>query len=105
VSARRSVKHTRTSRKRGRTDWKRVDRLTDAQIRKATDSDKDAAPILDKEWFRTAKVVMPERKVPLSMRLDREVLDWFRAQGLRYQSRMNAVLKAYVRAHGKKAAG
>jgi uncharacterized protein (DUF4415 family) len=34
----------------------------------------------------------------VSIRLDRDVLDWFRARGPRYQSRINAVLRAYVRA-------
>jgi uncharacterized protein (DUF4415 family) len=52
------------------------------------------APLLDEEWFKSAKLVLPERKVPISMRVDREVLEWFRAQGSRYLSRMNAVLKA-----------
>jgi len=41
---------------------------------------------------------MPEAKVPVSIRVDRAVLDWFKAQGPRYQSRINAVLKAYVAA-------
>ena len=55
----------------------------------------DAAPILDEEWFRTATLVMPERKIPVSIRVDREIVEWFKAQGPRYQSRMNAVLKAF----------
>ena len=39
--------------------------------------------------------------MPISLRMDREVVEWFKAQGRRYQSRMNAVLKAYVQAHRK----
>ncbi len=105
MSAKRIVRRTRTSRRRGKTDWERVKTLTDAEIEGAVRSDPDAAPILDEEWFKTARVVLPERKMPLSMRVDREVLDWFKAQGPRYQSRMNAVLKAYVRARAKQAAG
>jgi uncharacterized protein (DUF4415 family) len=101
VSARRIVKRIRISRRRGRTDWKRVDALSDAEIEKAVRSDRDAAPILDERWFETAKVVMPERKVPVSMRVDREVLNWFKAQGRPYQSRMNAVLRAFMQAHRK----
>ena len=44
---------------------------------------------------------MPQRKVPISLRIDREVVDWFKAHGKRYQSRMNAVLNAYMQAHRK----
>jgi uncharacterized protein (DUF4415 family) len=57
--------------------------------------------MLDKEWFRNAKVVLPEPKVPISLRMDREVVEWFNARSRRYQSRINAVLKAYVEAHRK----
>jgi uncharacterized protein (DUF4415 family) len=79
----------------------RVGAISDHGIENAAKADPDAAPILDKEWFRTAKLVLPERKVPISLRMDREVVEWFKAHGRRYQSRMNAVLKAYVQAHRK----
>jgi uncharacterized protein (DUF4415 family) len=49
----------------------------------------------------TAKLALPERKVPISLRMDREVVEWFKASGRGYQSRMNALLKAYVRAQEK----
>lgn len=75
--------------------------MSDREIENAAKADSDAAPILDKEWFRTAKLVLPERKVPISLRMDREVVEWFKAHGRRYQSRMNAVLRAYVQAHRK----
>ena len=105
MSARRIVKLTLKSAGRGKTDWERVRSLTDKEIEESIRSDPDVAPLLDEEWFKSAKLVLPERKVPISMRVDREVLEWFRGQGSRYQSRMNAVLKAYVRAHSKRAAG
>jgi uncharacterized protein (DUF4415 family) len=101
VSAKRIVRRTLKSRHRGKTDWGRVDAMTDRAIENAVKSDPDAAPILDKEWFRSAKLILPERKVPISLRMDREVVEWFKAHGRRYQSRMNAVLKAYVQAHRK----
>jgi uncharacterized protein (DUF4415 family) len=99
MSAKNIVTRTLSRRRRGQTDWARVDALTDRQIRRAARSDPDAAPILDKKWFVKAKLVMPERKVPISLRVDREVVNWFKSHGARYQSRMNAVLKAYVEAH------
>jgi uncharacterized protein (DUF4415 family) len=46
-------------------------------------------------------LVLPVPKVPVSMRLDRDALDWFKGQGLRYQSRINAVLRAFMEAHRK----
>jgi uncharacterized protein (DUF4415 family) len=75
--------------------------MTDREIENAAESDPDAAPILDREWFQTAKLIVPERKVPISLRVDLEVVEWFRARGRGYQSLMNAVLKAYVEAHRK----
>ena len=101
MSAKRIVKRTVKNRHRGKTDWARVESMSDREIENAVKSDPDAPPILDKEWFRRAKLVLPERKVPISLRIDREVVEWFKAHGTRYQSRINAVLKAYVHAHRK----
>jgi uncharacterized protein (DUF4415 family) len=84
-----------------RTDWVAVDALTDQEIEAAVQDDPDAAPILGEEFWREAEVVMPEAKTPVSIRLDRDVLDWFKAQGGRYQTRINAVLRSYVEAHKK----
>jgi hypothetical protein len=44
-------------------------------------------------------LVHPSRKVPVSLRIDEDVLAWFKDQGARYQTRMNAVLRAYVDRH------
>lgn len=100
MSERRIVRRSHRIR-RGNTDWARVDALTDEDIAKAVAEDPDAAPLLDREWFKKARIVLPEPKVPVSIRLDREVLDWFKAQGPRYQSRINAVLRAFVDARRK----
>jgi uncharacterized protein (DUF4415 family) len=78
VNAKRIVRRT-PSRRRGKTDWARVDAMSDPEIGKAVRADPDAAPILDKNWFTQAVVVMPERKVPISLRMDREVVEWFKA--------------------------
>ncbi len=83
----------------GKTDFKRLARSTDRDIEEAIKTDPDTAPLLDEEWFRKAKIVWPERRVPVSLRIDREVLDWFKKQGRGYQSRMRAVLRAYFEAH------
>jgi uncharacterized protein (DUF4415 family) len=94
-----TVKRTLASKRRGRTDWARVDALTDEEIEAAVAADPDAAPNLDTEWFRGATLVIPGRKKAVSLRIDSDVLEWYKAQGGRYQSRMNAVLRAYRDAH------
>jgi len=93
---------TRNIRK-GKTDWKRLDGTHDADIRKAVKSDPDAAPTASREWFRRAKLMEPQPKMPVSMRLDLDVVKWFRARGRGYQTRINAVLRAYVEGHTKQA--
>ncbi|HEX5327544.1 MAG TPA: BrnA antitoxin family protein [Acetobacteraceae bacterium] len=84
----------------GATDWNRIDRMTDAEIAASVATDPDAAPILDTEWFRTAALVMPEPKQAVSLRIDTDVLRWYKDQGPGYQSRMNAILREYAKAHG-----
>ena len=95
---RRIVKYNPRKHK-GRTDWKRVRSLTDEDIERAVASDPDAAPIMGEAWWREARIVLPLPKVPVSLRLDQDLLDWFKGQGPRYQSRINAVLRAFMEAH------
>lgn len=79
-----------------RTDWDRLREMTDADIERAVRDDPDAA-LLDEEWFRAARVVQPSgEKEQISIRLDKEVLKHFRAEGEGYQTRINDVLRAYV---------
>jgi uncharacterized protein (DUF4415 family) len=96
------MKRSRKSRRRtGKANWARLSTISDREIETAVKADPDAAPILDRAWFRSTRLVLPEPKVPISIRMDREVVEWFKARGKRYQSRINAVLKAYVQAHRK----
>ncbi|MGH7263609.1 MAG: BrnA antitoxin family protein [Candidatus Rokuibacteriota bacterium] len=46
---------------------------------------------------------LPPRKIPVSIRLDEDVISWFRERGGRYQTRMNAVLRAYMDSHASSA--
>jgi uncharacterized protein (DUF4415 family) len=46
-------------------------------------------------------LVEPVRKQAVSLRIDEDVLDWFRQSGPRYQSRMNAVLRSYMNARSR----
>ena len=62
----------------------------------------DTSDILElgEAFWKNARVVMPGRgKRQLTVRLDGDVLDWFKAQGKGYQTRMNAVLRSYYEAH------
>lgn len=85
-------------RRRGETDWERVDALTDAEIEAAVAEDADAAPLLGDDFWAHADLVTPAGpKERITLRLDQEVLDYFRGAGRGYQTRINAVLRAFVR--------
>ena len=65
---------------------------------KDKDIDFSDIPELGEAFFRNARLVLPPKsgKAPVTLRLDRDVLNWFKAQGKGHLTRMNAVLKAYV---------
>jgi uncharacterized protein (DUF4415 family) len=50
------------------------------------------------EWA-TTELPMPRRKAHASLRLDADMLDWFKAQGRGYQTRINAILRSYFQQH------
>ena len=58
-------------------------------------------PSLDEEFLRNARLIMPHErtKTPVTMRVDADVLEWFKGQGKGHLTRMNAVLRAYVLSH------
>ena len=87
------------ARLKGKTDWDRLSKMTDDEIEKAVAEDPDAAPILDDKFWKNARLVWPEKKIPMTVRLDRDVLIWFRSYGKGYQTRINAVLRSYMQAH------
>ncbi len=75
-----------------------------ALLEKIKDSDIDCTdiPELTPEFFRTAQLKFSSPKKSLSIRLDSDLVDFFKKQGSGYQTRMNAVLRCYmVAAHGK----
>lgn len=55
-------------------------------------------PELDDTFWANARVVEPRGKTAISIRVDQDILDWFKSQGRGYQSRINAVLRAYYEA-------
>jgi uncharacterized protein (DUF4415 family) len=76
----------------------RMDRITEEDIARGIALDPDAAEMTDEEWAR-AVWVEPVLKQQISVRIDGDVLDWFRATGKNYQTRMNNVLRTYMTHH------
>jgi uncharacterized protein (DUF4415 family) len=58
-------------------------------------------PRIDPAIFKKMVVRMPKPKELVSIRIDPDVLSWFRQQGRRYQTRINAVLRSYVESHSQ----
>ncbi len=56
-------------------------------------------PATTKEFWEDAKIFMPQHKVHISLRLDENIINYFREEGKGYQSRINAILKAYINTH------
>jgi len=83
------------------TDWEAFDRLTDDDVVRAAEADSDARPLDDESWA-DAKLVMPKTKIPVSLRVDDDVVYWFKSFGPGYQTKMNAVLRAYMDAFRKR---
>jgi uncharacterized protein (DUF4415 family) len=84
---------------KGETDWARLFALTDAEVTAVADADTDARPMTDDEWAIAAISLPP--KVSIGMRLDADVLAWFKSQGTGYQTRIDAVLQRYIEARRK----
>jgi uncharacterized protein (DUF4415 family) len=63
-----------------------------------TQPDAPEAKSLGAEFWKSARVAMPAGKTSVHLRLDSDVVEWFRAHGKGHLTRMNAVLRAYVEA-------
>jgi uncharacterized protein (DUF4415 family) len=95
VSAKRTAKSSRPSAapRQGRANLAALRRVTDRDIaRTAPDELRDLPP----DFWDEAVPVLPAAKIPISLRVDADVLAFFRDTGPRYQSRMNAVLRSYM---------
>lgn len=79
----------------GRTNLARLDSITDEEIEAQMRDDPDWKDFIDIDWSN-ATIVYPMPKNPVSIRLDADVLDFFKATGKGYQTRINAVLRHYM---------
>ena len=82
-------------RRKGKTDWARVDALTDEEVEASIANDPDWAEFKDIDWS-DAVLVIPAKKKAISIRVDEDVLDFFKSEGDGYQRRINAVLRSYM---------
>jgi uncharacterized protein (DUF4415 family) len=64
-----------------------------------TRPDAPEAESLGEDFWRSARVVLPPGKTSVHLRVDSDVVEWFKAHGKGHLTRMNAVLRAYVEAH------
>jgi uncharacterized protein (DUF4415 family) len=78
---------------RGRADLARLREMSDSEIDATSPAELSDLP---DDFWDDAEVVLPPPKEAISMRVDGDVLEWFRSQGPRYQTRMNAVLRSYM---------
>lgn len=83
-----------TGKLKGQTDWARVGAKTDEEIERDIADDPDSDPG-EVDWSK-AGLVVPSAKTPISIRLDEDVLGFFKSNGPGYQKRINAVLRAYM---------
>lgn len=86
---------SRDSPRRGKTDWAAFDAITDEQIEEAIKNDPDWQEFKDLDWDEAVLVIPPKKKA-ISIRVDEDVLDFFKHEGAGYQRRINAVLRSYV---------
>lgn len=87
-----------------KTDWKRVNAMTDRELQDNAKSDPDTL-LADKTFWQNATLVMPTTigKERITIRIDADILKWLKEQGRGYQSRINAILRSCMVATKKNA--
>lgn len=90
---------SRDAPRRGKTNLEKLRNLTDEEI--------DASIANDPDWsddwhWSDAVLVIPPKKKAISIRVDEDVLDYFKQEGAGYQRRMNAVLRSYMQQKSKR---
>lgn len=83
--------------KHSQTDWQQLDAMTDEDI------DLSDCPEITPELFAKAVVKkglpVVKNKAQVTLRIDTDVLEWFKSQGQGYQTQINTLLRAYMEAH------
>jgi uncharacterized protein (DUF4415 family) len=84
-----------------RTDWKKVAAMTEAELEASIAADPDDIHE-ELDWTKAIKG-LPPRKKDIHIRIDSDVLHWFKASGRGYQTKINNVLRAFVEARQRSA--
>ncbi len=95
-TARYSAERIKAKVERGesQTNWSRVDAMSEEELEASIAADPDDVHE-DLDWSAAVKG-LPPRKEHINMRIDADVLNWFKGTGKGYQTRMNNVLRAFV---------
>ena len=85
---------------KNQTDWQRLQNMTEEEIVAAAVTDPDCLP-LDDAFFATARAISPkmllkETKRQITLRLDADVLEWFKHRHPKYQTAINSALRQYI---------
>ncbi len=81
-----------------KTNYKRINKLSDKDI------DYSDIPETDEEFWSDAEILFPTKKTHVSIRLDDDIISWFKQFGKGYQTKINSVLKSYITSIQKKQA-
>jgi uncharacterized protein (DUF4415 family) len=92
-----SVAELKARRAESRTDLDKLDSITDEKLERLIAEDIEEQGIRP-DWTR-AELILPKAKQSVHLRLDQNIIQYFKSQGRGHISRMQAVLKAYVDAH------
>jgi uncharacterized protein (DUF4415 family) len=100
-----SAEEVAAMRRRGEdlTDWKRVDAMTEAELEASIAADPDDIHE-ELDWTKAIMIGLPPRKKDIHIRIDSDVLYWFKQSGEGYQTRINSVLRAFVLAPRRRGA-
>jgi uncharacterized protein (DUF4415 family) len=79
-----------TSKSKSKTDWDALKKMTDKDI------DFSDSPEFAEAWFKKAKLLLPKDKERISICLDKDILGFFKKAGAGYQTKINAILRAYI---------
>lgn len=88
-------------RREDRTDWEKLRATTDDDLKPRTEGDADEEGPWGGDWAPG----IPPPKRHLTLRIDPDVVEWFKAKGTSYRTRMNAILRAYMDAERRKGGG
>ena len=78
-----------------KTDWNKVKAMSQAEVERLAEDEEGFLPA---GWEKTVILGLPPRKKDVHIRLDSDILDWFKSHGAGYQTRINAVLRSFVQA-------